>query len=153
LIATNTLGQTKWSSPVGFYARPSANFNYTNATERIVLCDLESFDAGNNYNGTIFTAPVNGIYTFSAMVESDAPVGTLSPYGYVWITVNSTRIANGFITAYAGTAVGYGEAEVASYYLTNGAPVFMSVAAISGYTNRLTAIKTHFSGALTRELP
>jgi len=151
-VATNTTGQGKWSLPVGFYAKPSANFLITNAIERTVAFATESFDHGNNFDGSIFTAPVNGDYSFDCMCEYDNANGGSVSYAYLNIYVNTVIIADGIGDPYV-TPVGRIQAHIACYYLTNGAQVRTTSFGVLGYTNRLTATKTHFSGTLIRELP
>ena len=79
-ICTNqATGQGKWSSPVGFHAYLTSTFNFTNGTVRTVSYTTETYDYGNNWDGTTFTAPVKGEYFIIVHAYWEGVVSPLSP--------------------------------------------------------------------------
>jgi len=151
LIATNVLGQTKWSPLVAFRAYPSANFYFTNVTERTIIWNTEIYDYGNNFDGTDFVAPVNGIYHFDV---SGHFVGTTGSICTLRIYKNALRVRN--ISTYIDAGdMGLIPATYESY-LTNGAIIKAVIYGIAGSTNYLIGNDESlgsFYGHLIRELP
>lgn len=153
-ICTNTAtGQGKWSSPVGFNALLSGNFNFTNQDNRIISWGTEVFDYGNNFNGTTFIAPVNGLYHFTFFASWGVILGPITTIVRCDIKVNGTSVGTIYVERDAST-VGTKLLDIGAYYLTNSAQVNCIVEGQGGSTNTLrTAECTRFTGVLIRELP
>jgi len=157
-ICTNqATGEGKWSVPVGFKAVMTGTFTFTNAIRRTIAWDSEIFDYGNNFNGTNFVAPVNGIYNFVwAICYWDRVSGSTETYVLLDIKVNDTTVANEY-SFYTVATAGWAYLVTGPTYLTNGAIVNCSVLNAHGSnTNRLQSNPagcTYFSGDLVREIP
>lgn len=155
-VATNNLGEGKWSKPCAFRAVLSANCELYNYTESNVTWGSEIFDIGNNFNGTSFIAPVNGVYRFSTYSYWTRSSG-VAGYVQCQIAVNdATKIGNVYCFWTDGGSAKGGNIFIDSgaYYLTNGANVKIIASGISGTTNILnTGILNYFTGELIKELP
>ena len=139
---------------MGFDAELSSDFNFTNTTERDVVWKSEITDLGNNFDGTNFVAPVNGLYNLSyscnMTFETTGANGgfdmQMKKNGVTWKYKYCVR--DTFIVGY-----GNGEVNAIGSYLTNGTVIKATIAGYAGATNKLIGSKTHFSGTLIRELP
>jgi hypothetical protein len=148
LIATNTLGQAKWSAPVGFGVYLAGTFGFTGTIERVVIWDSTNYNINNCFNGGTFTAPVNGLYHFSAVNYGDA--GNFLDNVMYKIYVNDTQKTFG----QCGKGIAY--AQSYETYLTNGATVSLRVSgATANQTNSITygEMYNNFGGHLIQELP
>ena len=156
-IATNTTGQGKWSGPCAFFANLDTDFSFTNTVARTVVWSVERYNYGGNWNGTTFTAPVNGVYAFEGAVIVSIKTGTT--VGDVWpaILVNGAVqvdfcVLQGSYNSNNGYAIGDFSHTI---YLTNNSVVAFQIAGTLGHTNILwgTGLYNRFSGILIRELP
>jgi hypothetical protein len=154
-IATNTTGQGKWSLPVGFSACIGADFIFSNATERTISWGTEEYDYGNNFNGTIFIAPVNGVYSVSTAANfSNVSGGGTSVLIYYSLRVNNVVKLYGFpIGGSSGNEYVYFSRNI---YLTNNSPVSLVVSGAAGSTNKINTFnnqQSSFCITLIREIP
>jgi hypothetical protein len=153
-IATNTEGAGKWSRPVGFCAFLSSDYNFTNALQRTITWSSESFDVGNNFNLTTFTAPVAGLYRFYFYIMSykisGGTVGNvfvdIVESGALKLTTQSHAILDSLNTV--------NKNEI-TLLLTNGAPVYLRITGTAGHTNAIYGNSAYavFGCDLNRELP
>ena len=153
-LATNILGEGKWSLPVSFFARLSSTFTFSNNVSRTVVWDTETSDYGNNFDGTDFVIPINGIYRFAYgcfCVKVNGASG--------WITgdivVNGAPAFNALLPISAATDVGSTILDTGYYYFTNGTVINCRILGLASSTNRMleTPPFSFFSGSLIRELP
>jgi hypothetical protein len=154
-LVTNVLGEGKWSFPVGFSGTLASDFIFTNATARNVEWGNKT-EIGNNFDGTTFVAPVNGIYSFVFRGLYRNQTGSLADeYVGFWILKNSVKITDGWMVRPGTvTSAGGGEVSIVSVYLTNGSPIKCQVQGITK-TNKLDSASgaCYFSGTLTKEIP
>jgi len=154
-LVTNVLGEGKWSFPVGFSGTLASDFIFTNATARNVEWGNKT-EIGNNFDGTTFVAPVNGIYSFVFRGLYRNQTGSLADeYVGFWILKNSVKITDGWMVRPGTvTSAGGGEVSIVSVYLTNGSPIKCQVQGITK-TNKLdsTSGACYFSGTLIKEIP
>lgn len=63
----------KWRNGVAFSAYLSATYAMPTASSAKVICDLEDYDLGADYNPTLgrFVAPYNGVYHFDGSWRTD----------------------------------------------------------------------------------
>jgi hypothetical protein len=111
----------------------------------IFLPAIEEFDLSNNYNAGIFTAPSDGIYSFSVSVQW-TPVGTgtiLNMYLNSVSATNLIMVSNGI----GGGAIIY-QNHVFLKKLTTGQTlsIFLNHNIPSGGTNILGSQQSFFSG-------
>jgi len=155
LVATNMLGQTKWSGPV--YVRaylPTAVFTFTNAVERNLPALTVTRNVGNTFDGTTFFPPVNGEYYFEPLIHVQPHTGPTAD------DVVTFRVkANGSIVEQAKIIRPQNQTEyqgrgAITAYLTNNTVVTFSVEGQTK-TNDLyySEIYTHLTISLKRELP
>lgn len=79
-LANGSIDDTKWRNLIAFHAYRSATRNLSASTWTIIAPDNIYYNYGSGYSniGDIgrFTAPVNGIYSFTANVYTEAAVQT-----------------------------------------------------------------------------
>jgi hypothetical protein len=94
-------------NPYCFRAYASGATTLTDNTAVKVLFATENYDLNNNFAGSTYTAPVNGIYHFSGNVQIDGAVA--SPVlGVASIYVGGVETSSGGVYA----PVGYGAYSV-----------------------------------------
>jgi|TARA_R100000149_G_scaffold42417_1_gene16547 hypothetical protein len=117
------------------------------AVANAIVFNNEIYDIGGNYNPTtgLFTAPVDGMYTFYGTVYADAVVLQL------WPLLNNARIASiGINTAAAGGGVTLGSAVIKMD--ANDTLGLKAYTASSSRTIYENALHTVFTGCLTLPL-
>ncbi|MES2777708.1 MAG: hypothetical protein V4722_26250 [Bacteroidota bacterium] len=70
ILISNGAGNTPvWEGPVAFMAYQAMDANVSSNAYGALSALTEVFDEGNDFNNSVFTAPVNGIYHFEASVK------------------------------------------------------------------------------------
>lgn len=89
-LADGAATDNKWRNGVAFKATPTGNTG--NLAPSAHSSFTEDFDIGNNFSSGIFTAPVDGIYSFTVAH------GVTDLHGRVYnlIAVNGSTVAEGF---------------------------------------------------------
>ena len=74
-IGVDSAGRVTMPYQPAFFARPSSD-----PTNGVVVCNLVDFNVGSHYNSSNgrFTAPVSGIYYFSAITNGGAGTGAIA---------------------------------------------------------------------------
>ena len=132
---------------IAFEAKTTANITgydgVSSPTNQVVFND-EKYDLGGNFDPTtgLFTAPVDGIYTFFSGAYADANILQL------WPLVNDVRVPTFFVQPSGATASG------SFIYKLNandtvGIKVYTNTGSVTIYTN---SVHTFFAGCLTLPL-
>ena len=152
-IATNTVGQGKWSYPVAFQATiVSSDFTFQNSATTVIWNNIV-INCGNAFNGTNFVAPVKGIYQFIWMGEWWKVTGAPNFCEFSFYSSGSQVQHSYWPYFSAGLGGGPYVLNSGNVYLTNGA-TWYCVVIPGAYTNRLgCGAEQVFSGSLIRELP
>lgn len=77
-IADDAITPAKWTNPYCFRAYASGATTLTDATPTKVLLATESYDYNSNFASSTYTAPVAGVYNFSATFQTSALTGGFS---------------------------------------------------------------------------
>ena len=151
--AVRTLDGSSVGNLIAFRASLTDNTNILNATTNTINMTTTQFNYGDCFDGTYFTAPVNGIYQFDGHMRWNRVSGTAAKMDIV--------IESG--TGYAVTEASYWFSPVGNnfinsgcIYMTNGATAFMQIVGTAATTNVVygeNTAYTWFSGRLIRELP
>ena len=132
---------------IAFEAKTTANITGYNGnsgqTNQVVFND-EKYDLGSNFDPTtgLFTAPVDGIYTFFSGVYADTNIQQL------WPLVNDVRVPTFFVQPSGGFASGSFIYKLDASD-TVGVKVYTNSSGVTIYTNTL---HTFFAGCLTLPL-
>ena len=129
-IVMDTSGRVTMPQQPRFRVRNSAVVNYTTANSAIGW-NTEDFDVGNNFSGSTFTCPVDGLYFFSFNV-----------FANVSHSVNIDILHNGGIIGRAER----GAAE--SYYETFGLSLLFQCSANDSVRLHLNSGQIHTNGPL-----
>jgi hypothetical protein len=158
-IATNTGGQGGWSKPVMFCGNMTNLFYFTNAVARLLTFNQEVYDFGNCWDGTTFTAPVNGFYSFKyaaycQRVTAGSTVGAC--YGDFYLNGTFYSESGSRFTRADDLACTIGDTSY--FVLTNGAQITIKILGSNGHTNNVYgandgSLSHYFQGALEKELP
>ena len=74
---------------VAFFAYLKNNFYVSNATPIVLVYDGTNYNYGNCWNGTVFTAPISGIYSITQRGTSTRPGGVTAGTMKSYITKNT----------------------------------------------------------------
>ena len=150
-IATNKMGQGKWSWPVAFRSGTISDQTFTNA-EMIVVFTGKTFDYGNNFDLTYFIAPVNGLYliTFQGFFVYFSSNATLRQQ--IYVNGASVHLSDSTFGTMGIYQAGTGIPLVAILDLATGDQVCVKINC-SAATMIRGITRTVFSGTLIRELP
>lgn len=98
LLGINELGWTQTPNVPAFYARNTTNGSAFAANSVMTWNDIH-FNVGNHFsNGTTFTAPIDGVYFFAAMMLSNANSRT-----FFNLRKNGTNILGSYTESYSGS--------------------------------------------------
>lgn len=161
-IATNTAGLGKWSRPVSFYASlTNANFLITNNVLRKILWEppfgAVEYNLNASFSDSTFTAPVSGIYQFSAKMRWGRKSGSGAYIVYL-LYINggiAQRFPSDYSTAYTA---GYCNFPPIVQKLNAGDTVYLAAIGTAATTNYIGSESmgpqnTFFNGVLLREIP
>lgn len=139
-LATNVVGKGP-----AFRAYRSTNQNLAASnTFYKMVCNSVVFDKTNNFSGGTFTAPISGIYQFSAQAQLTA---TGASNGQCFLYVNGVSH-----TFFGGTAVGSTGAGSALVELAAGdtVDVYVKITGSAAWTVIGDSTSSYFSGFLAR---
>ena len=151
-LCTNTaIGQGKWSGPCAFKYKVSTATNFNNNVEATVVFQTKIYDFGNNFDGTNFTAPVNGEYLFNvSLYMYPVFLGQVAHMGFY-----TNNVVDESLYFYTEVSTVLGKQFSYKAYLTNGVPVRVTL--VMPGTNTISVVDidrpTIFSGSLIREIP
>lgn len=117
-VQDGAITDAKWRNGVAFSARSTVDQNVSASTFTNVNLQVEDFDIGNNFSGSAFTAPYNGIYFFTGYVALD---GT-NMRSFANLTVNNLEMVRG--TDFTSSAL-EGTSVSSSFILSSGDVVRM----------------------------
>ena len=148
-ICTNSAtGGGKWSKLVAFRATLSHEYYLTNTVSRDIVWTGENYDYGDNFDLTVFTAPVDGLYIFEF-----SPYCVFVVKGYIAIRLFEGSTIRQESRVYIDAGFDSTPSVPLQIYLTNGATIKAVASGSTGTTNRIQGNYSAFFGRLIRELP
>lgn len=141
-VADGTITPSKWSNPYKFSAYRNVALNSAVTTFTAVAFDTELFDTNNNHATGVYTAPVNGFYSFTWNVTSVAAAS-------IWIAalfINGSEKVRGMdVRGVTSPNTSPGSALV---QLTAGDTVDIRLFANAALAIQTGQSNTHFTGFL-----
>lgn len=152
LIGDGDVGLTKWSLPVAFRYTKTNNQIQTGLVSQIVTYTNKIYDIGNSFDGSIFTAPVAGIYSFEIGVYATVPAAA------TYMVVSIAKGGVGYLlknTANKVAASEFHDTIALSGNFTNSETLYVTMSMSPAATTNTIASGTRnfISGYLVRELP
>lgn len=86
LVPDGSVTATKIAVLPSFAATRSAAFNLTAATSRELIFDNEVYDTTSSFDGTVFTAPIAGIYHFTVTIDVESNASSTRAFATVSAT-------------------------------------------------------------------
>lgn len=94
-----TVGAIQFKNPYCFRAYAAAATTLTDNTDIKILVATESYDYNNNFASSTYTAPVAGVYHFSANFQIDGAVASgVNGNASIWVN-GAIAIAGGVYTS------------------------------------------------------
>ena len=148
-ICTNSAtGGGKWSKLVAFRATLSHEYYLTNTVSRDIVWTGENYDYGDNFDLTVFTAPVDGLYIFEF-----SPYCAFVVKGHISLRLFEGSTIRQESRVYIDAGFDSTPSVPLQIYLTNGATIKAVASGSTGTTNRIQGNYSAFFGRLIRELP
>lgn len=77
LVKSTEIEPSQWKNPYCFRAYASGSTTLTDNTTVKILFATESYDYGNDFASSTYTAPVAGVYHFEAVIHYATAIATL----------------------------------------------------------------------------